>query len=225
MSAAPAKLAALRHLLAERFPAATRLPGRTLLTGIASLDETTGGLPLGAVTEIACIAPSCGSHLLLGELLSATRRTRTRVALVDASDSFDPGSFPPDLLAHLVWVRCPSVTDPSRKTTATTLALQVADLLARDANLGLVLLDLRRAPEADLRRITGPQWYRFQRAVEPADLAFVVLTPRPSVPSAQLRLTLELPHPVAALEAERPELSASLTPTLQRQRLATGLTG
>lgn len=224
MSAAPAKLAALRHLLAERFPAATRLPGRVLPSGLASLDESTGGLPLGAVTEIVCSAPSCGSQLFLGELLAATRRTRTRVALVDATDSFDPASYPPDVLAHLVWVRCPLTGDPARKATPTTLALQVADLLARDANLGLVVLDLRRAPAADLRRITGPQWYRFQRAVEPADLVFAVLTPRPSVPSAQLRLTLDAPHPVAALEVGRPLLSSSLAPALHRQRLPAVLT-
>src|SRR4030095_13582674 len=91
-----------------------------------------------------------------------------RVALIDSTDSFDPGSFPTDQSAHLLWVRCSS----------TTTALQAADLIARDANLGLVVLDLRRAPEADLRRIPGPQWYRLQRAVEPTDLALVIETPR-----------------------------------------------
>src|SRR6185436_18590070 len=96
-----------------------------------------------------------------------------------------------------------------------------ADLLARDANLGLVVLDLRRAPESDLRRIPGPQWYRLQRAVEPTDLALVVFTPRPSVPSAQLRLVLAQSHSAAALETEQPALISSLTPTLQRQRLKT----
>lgn len=221
MSAAPDKLAALRHLLAERFPAATRPPGRTLRTGLAAIDDAAGGLPLGAVTEIVCSAPSCGSQLLLGQLLAVTRATRTRVGLIDAGDAFDPDSFSADLLAHLVWVRCPATAS----TTTTSTALQAADLLARDANLGLVILDLRHAPEADLRRIPGPQWYRFQRAVEPADLAFLVITPRPSVPSAQLRLVLHTSHSVAALEVERPLLSAALDPTLNRQRLPTSLTG
>jgi len=110
---------------------------------------------------------------------------------------------------HLVWVRGTGDTDA---------ALQAADLLVRDANLGLVVLDLRRAPERDLRRIPGPQWYRFQRAVEPADLAFVVLTPRASVPSAQLRLVLAEAHALPALARERPGLAAQLAPVLQRQR-------
>ncbi len=209
MAAAPDKLAALRRELAERFPTVPRTIGRVLLTGIATLDEATGGLPLSAVTEIVCAAPSCGSQLLLGQLLAATRATRTRVALIDSTDSFDPSSFNEDLLAHLVWVRCAS----------TIAALSAADLLARDANLGLVFLDLRHAPAADLRRTPATQWYRLQRAVEPSDLALVVTTPRASVPSAQLRLQLTTSHEVSALDRERHLLTTELSPALQRQRV------
>jgi hypothetical protein len=209
MAAAPEILAKLRRQLAERFPSAARVTGRVLGTHIAALDESVGGLPLSAITEIVCAAPSCGGQLLLAQLLVVTRATRTRIALVDSTDTFDPASFPADQLAHLLWVRC----------QATAEALQAAYLLVRDANLGLVVLDLRRAPEADLRRIPGPQWYRLQRAVEPTDLALVVETPRPSVPSAQLRLAFETSHDFSALDHERFTLTAGLAPVLQRQRL------
>ena len=209
MPVARKSIAELRNDLAKRFPTAQRPPGRALRTGIPMLDQVTGGLPIAAVTEIVCAAPSCGGHLLLSQLLATTRATQTRVALIDSTDSFDPGSHPADLLAHLLWVRCAS----------TAMALQAADLLARDANLGLVVLDLRRAPEADLRRIPGPQWYRFQRAVEPTDLALVVETPRASVPSAQLRLALNTPHAFRALERERSALTTELMLALSRQRL------
>lgn len=218
--AAPEKLAALRRQLAERFPTALRAPGRLLATGAPALDRLTGGVPLAAVTELVCAAPSGGSHLLLGQLLATTRMLRARVALIDAADTFDPESFPADLFVHLVWVRCPPVTAPDAKTTSTTVALQAADLLARDANFGLVVLDLRYAPESALRRIPGPQWYRLQRAVEPTDLALLVLTPRPAVPSAQLRLVLSATPAAASFARERPDLVAQLAPTLQRQRLA-----
>lgn len=207
---APSQLAALRQLLAARFPAAPRPAGRVLATGLPAIDEATGGLPLGAITEIVCAAPSCGGHLLLGQFLAVTRATRTRVALIDGSDSFDPASFAEDQLAHLVWVRCP----------ATAAALHAADLLARDANLGLVVLDLRRASEAELRRLPFTHWYRLQRAVEPADLALVVETPRASVPSAQLRFALTTLHAATALDCARPSLTAALAPILQRQRLS-----
>jgi hypothetical protein len=218
MAATPEKLAALRRQLAERFPTARLKPGRVLRTGIPALDEITGGLPLAAITELVCTAPSAGSHLLLGQLLSLTRAGRTRVALIDTADCFDPGSLPVDLLAHLVWVRCLRPAQASSR--ATTLALHAADLVARDANFGLVVLDLRRAPESDLRRIPGPQWYRVQRAVEPTDLALIVITPRAAVPSAQLRLVLNAAHDASAFARDRPTLAAGLTPMLQRQRFS-----
>ena len=210
MKTAPEKLAQLRHQLAQRFPTVPRTVGRVLPTGIAAVDRATGGFPLGAVTEIVCAAPSCGGQLFLAQLLDVTRRASQRVALIDSTDSFDPGSFPADQFVHLLWVRCLN----------TTTALQAADLLARDANLGLVVLDLRRAPESDLRRIPGPQWYRLQRAVEPTDLALVVETPRASVPSAQVRFALQASHDFRTLECERPRLAAELTAALQRQRHA-----
>jgi hypothetical protein len=209
MAASPDKLAALRRQLAERFPTAPRTVGRVLPTGIAAIDKAAGGLPIAAITEIVCAAPSSGGLLFLGQLLALTRHAQQRATLIDSTDSFDPASFEPDLLAHLLWVRC----------TNTAQALAAADLLARDANLGLVFLDLRRAPEAELRRIPGPQWYRLQRAVEPTDLALVVETPRASVPSAQLRLALSASHPFSALERERSVLTTELAPTLNRQRL------
>jgi hypothetical protein len=209
MSAAPQTLTKLRELLAVRFPTAQRAPGRTLATGIPALDEASGGIPLSAITEMVCATPSCGGHLFFGQLLAITRATRTRVALVDGGDSFDPGSFDADLLAHVVWVRCSS----------TSQALAAADLLARDANLGLVLLDLRRAAAADLRRTPATQWYRLQRAVEPADLALVVATPRATVPSAQVRFELNAAHDLEQLSRERFVLTAALAPELNRQRM------
>lgn len=207
--------AQIRHELGDRLTSIHRTAVRTLRTGIPALDEASGGIPISAVTEIVCAAPSSGSHLLVGQLFAVTRLARQRVALVDSHDSFDPASFSTDALAHLIWVRCNN----------TSLAIQAADLLTRDANLSLVVLDLRRAPEADLRRISGPQWYRFQRTVESTDLALVVTTPRPSVPSAQVRFLLDTPPGFASLQQERPELLIALAPSLQRQRLPISATG
>lgn len=215
MAASPEQLAKLRRQLAERFPTAQRPPGRMLRTGIAAIDDATGGLPVAALTELVCAVPSSGGHLLLQQLLTITRRECQRVALIDSHDSFDPCSYPADELAHLLWIRCPG----------TAVALQAADLLARDANLALVVLDLRCASEAELRRIPGPQWYRLQRAVEATDLALVVETPRPSVPSAQVRFALGAAPTLAQLGHERPALIAKFTPTLQRQRLSVTAAG
>lgn len=201
--------AALRQLLAERFPSSRPHSARVLTTGLTALDEVTGGIPLGAITEVVCAAPSCGGHLLFARLLAVTRAARNRVALIDSSDSFDPTSYPEDALPHLLWVRAHHVEE----------ALQAADLLTRDANLGLVLLDLRSESETALRRIPAAQWYRLQRAVEPSGLALVVETPRPTVASALLRIELNRSHPLSALGVEQRVLSGLLSPAVQRQRI------
>jgi hypothetical protein len=209
MSAAIATLSSLRQLLAERFPEAKRTDGRVLATGLPAIDENGGGVPCGTLTEIVCGAPSCGSQLLLGELLRSTREACGRVALVDAQDSFDPQSWPEDWLKHLVWVRCQD----------TAMALQAADILARDANFQLLILDVRLASGIELRRTPASFWYRLQRAVEPADLAMVVLTSRATVASASLRLQLDRSCALSALDEPRSALALALTPVLQRQRL------
>lgn len=210
MASSPSSLSSLRQLLADRFPEAVRSEARVLATGVPAIDERVGGLPCGAPTEVVCGAASCGSQLLLGELLRAVRQASGRVALVDGHDAFDPASCEAECLQHLVWVRC--------RDTAT--ALQAADILARDANLQLVVLDLRRAAALELRRTPASFWYRLQRALEPADLALVVLTPLATVASARLRLRLEQAHEFAVLEQARPDVARRLAPSVQRQRVA-----
>lgn len=203
-------MSSLRQLLAERFPQTARGAGRGLATGVPAIDDVTGGVPCGVPTEIVCGAASCGGQLLLGELLRAVRREPGRAALVDGQDGFDPASWEPEWLEHLVWVRC-------RDTAA---ALKAADIVARDANFRLVAVDLRRATAAELRRTPATYWYRLQRAVEPTELALVVFTPVATVASAGLRLRLERGHGFETIEAARPELARALAPTVQRQRVA-----
>jgi hypothetical protein len=206
--APPRSLPALRQLLRERFPRATHSAADPLATGVPAIDEATGGLPRPALTEFTCEGPSCGSALLLGALLAATRAAALRLALVDADDAFDPDSWEPDLLEHLLWVRARGAAE----------ALAAADLLARDANLGVVVLDLLHTPLAALRRIPSTAWYRLQRAVEPTTLAVVVLTPVTLVPSARVRFELTASSPLPALSRERATLVAALAPALRRQR-------
>lgn len=210
MSAPVSNITALRQLLSERFPQATRSPTSVLPTGIPSLDDVTGGLPRHVLSELVCLAPSCGSQLVIGQLLHAIRTCNGRAALIESTDSFDPLSWPADDLRCLVWLRSRNVAD----------ALSVADLFARDANLDLVLLDLRRAALRELRRIPASTWYRLQRAVEQTNSSLLALTPTATVPSAQLRLTLAQSLRLTAQSASRPQLTSALDVSVQRQRLS-----
>jgi hypothetical protein len=167
MRGSPESLAALRLLLAERFPQAAPRPAATLPTGVAAIDEAgDGGLPLGGITEVVALAPSTGGQLLIARLLAATRERRMRVALVDALDAFDPQSHDPPLLQHLVWVRCRTLDE----------AMHATDILVRDANLALVMVDLRGVAGRALRGVPATTWYRLQRALERTDMAMVVFT-------------------------------------------------
>lgn len=214
MSTPASSLSALRQLLSERFPQAARAAISALPTGIPTVDDAaSGGLPRHALTELVCAAPSCGSQLFIGRLLQTLRHNSGRAALVDATDSFDPTSWPADDLCALVWLRCHTSAE----------AMAIADLLARDANLDLVLLDLRRIAPGELRRIPARTWYRLQRAMEQTDAAFLALTPTATVPSAQLRLTLDRAFDQSALSEQRPRLTATLAVTVQRQRLSSTL--
>lgn len=198
----------LRRLLRERFPFA--VPGRAapLATGLPSVDAPDGGLPRPALTELVCSAPSCGSQLFIGRMLEATRAAALRVALVDASDAFDPCSWPSASLEHLVWVRARDAAE----------AMSATDLLVRDANLGLVMLDLRQAPLRELRAIPTGNWHRLQRALEPTTLVALVLTPCALVPAAQLRLELARAHSLETQSVTRPDIHCALAPVILRRR-------
>ncbi|MGI8433007.1 MAG: hypothetical protein ACR2MW_12050 [Chthoniobacterales bacterium] len=204
---ATGKIIDLRRLLAERFPQESLPPGERLPTGLATFDDAMGGgLTKGAITELSSPAPQTGSATLLALLLRRAWRERYFIALIDGRDSFDPESVNPAALPHLLWIRCAKTSE----------ALQAADLLLRDGNFPLVVLDLVLNPAPELRKIPQSNWYRLQRLVEPAPTAFLVLTPQNMISSAQWKLALENQWTLSQLEAETAELSARLQ--FRRQR-------
>jgi hypothetical protein len=204
-----ASVVQLRELLQQRFPRAKAVTLEGLSTGIPGIDDPLGGgLPRGALCEVVETRAGSGGQLVLIALLEAVRRRHRFAALVDAMDSFDPQSAEASLLRHLLWVRCPGV--PS--------ALQAADLLARDNNMAALIFDLRDAPERELRRIPATVWFRLQRVAETTEMALVVITPHPQVASARVRLLLDTPLPLSALDEPRQDLLNNLNPELQRVR-------
>jgi hypothetical protein len=125
-----ASVAALRARLESSLPERLfstlllreRIAPLTVSTGVAALDELTGGLPRGALSEIAGPASSGRTGVMLAALAGATRRQEV-CALVDASDSFDPASAVAAGvdLERLLWVRCSD--RPRRKFGAAHTAL------------------------------------------------------------------------------------------------------
>lgn len=172
----------LRKLLAERFSAPALRTGGQLPSGLPALDQALGGvgLPKGGITEIASPRPSAGSASLLHAFLGQAVRDASFVALIDGADSFDPQPLGCRRLRHLLWVRCAHARE----------AIKAADLLVRDGNFPLVILDLVLNKPEELRKIPQSNWYRLQRLVEPSTTALLILTRRRMISSAQTRLVL-----------------------------------
>ena len=201
---APSKIIELRALLAEKHPAAALKGAGFLPTGLAQADETLhGGLPLGSLTEIVC---PCAGGLLLNALIHSNVRQRALMALIDGRDAFDCDSLPAAALRRLMWVR---VKTPPH-------AVQAADLLLRDGNLSLVVMDLRSHSARETGKIPASSWYRLQKVVEPNSTAFAVLTRQPLIGAARPRLTVHARFTLDAFELRQTDLLARLHVELAR---------
>jgi len=198
----------LRQLLREKFPGlATRadeLPAQRRdgwATGIAKLDERLGGgFPKSAISEVIAPRPGCGSALLLLQLLRRAASQNQFTALVDGRDSFDAAAVEQSSLSRLLWIRCHNADE----------AVKATDLVLRDGNLPVVLLDLVLNPAAELRKIPAPTWYRFQRIVEQSTATFIVFTPCAMVSPAEVRVTLRSRFGLQHVEADQVKLTLEM---------------
>lgn len=191
-------LAALREELAARFPAAASVPVRHWGTGWVAIDEVAGGLPYHAVTELCGEAVS--GALFLHHVLAAVQEKRTFAGLVDGGRTFDPGSYDTAALARLLVTFCETAEE----------GLKVTDLLLRDGNLPVVLLDLQALPLRSLGRIPVNTWHRFQRLVEKSGTVLVVMTPQPVVEAARMRIVLRSNWALADLRRPRHKLMSRI---------------
>jgi hypothetical protein len=172
----------LQRLLAERFPTSPPSHRTIFHTGCDSLDQITGGgMPKGAITEVTSPKVSAGSATLIHRLIRAAQAENHFVALIDGCDSFDPQAIGNECLRYLLWIRCTKAFE----------AIKAADLLLRDGNFPLVILDLMLNPAVELRKIPQTSWYRLQRLVEATSSVCLVLNRHSIVSSAQLKLMLE----------------------------------
>jgi hypothetical protein len=202
-----ANIIELRQLLAERFPGLRQRADELSAakhafwpTNLPPLDAPLrGGFPQGALAEVTAAQHGSGSALLMTALIHQALGENKFVGVIDGQDCLDVTQLGENL-SRLLWVRCRSTEE----------ALKAADLLLRDGNLPLVLVDLVANPAAQLRKIPATTWYRFQRLIEQTSAVCVVLTPRAMIASAQVRVTLRSRFSLSALEREPRELLREL---------------
>ena len=167
-------------------------------------------MPRGAITELISPQISAGSASFIQALLQAAHRDRYFLALIDGRDSFDPSALA-ELgkvrLRNLLWVRCSKALK----------ALKAADLLLRDGNFPLVIIDLVLNPPEELRKIPQTTWYRLQRLVKSSPTACLVLSRHGMVSSAQLKIVLENSWSLETFQED--EATSQLRIRVQRSHL------
>jgi recA bacterial DNA recombination protein len=173
--------------LASRFGDAFKIHEKTVVetlsTGIDEIDELTGGLPRGGITEIFGPASSGRTSLMSSLLAYATTHEET-CALVDTNDVFAPAAAVAAGIDfdRLLWIRCAGNLEHAFKAT---------DLLLHAGGFGLVILDLGDVAGKEARRIITSWWYRFRRTVEDRPTAITVISEEACTRSCAA-LTLEL---------------------------------
>jgi hypothetical protein len=171
----------LRAQIEARIPSAfathKRLESRTILTGIPEVDSLTGGIPIGAMTEISGV----GKTSVLVSLLAHASR-EYYCALVDAKDAFDPvaAEAAGTDLSRLLWVRCGKTKQTLRPLEQ---AFKVTDMLLQSSGFGLIVVDLSDIAEKIVHNVPTSTWFRFSRVVENQHTALVFIEQQPHATS------------------------------------------
>lgn len=152
--------------------------------------------------------PGGGGGLMVGALLASTRAAGKRIALIDATDGFDPCSYRPDHLRHLVWVRARSLSE----------AMACTDVLVRDGNYAVTVLDLRGVPVRTMRQQPSSAWHRIRLAGEQNPGAILVLSATGCIPAVPWRFILHEGTPLNNLGRTHAERMARLTLESVRSR-------
>jgi hypothetical protein len=200
------KIIELRQILAERYPGNRPTRSLSLPTGWSPLDSLLGGgLPKGAITQLLIPNISSGGAIVLHEIIARMHDASQYVALIDSKDCFEPAAEDHPLL---LWIRCHNVFQ----------ALKATDLILRDGNLSLVILDFKENLDKELRKIPESAWYRFQRIIEENRNALLTITRHPIVASAQVTVATTHQLCLDDLSTQRTDLLPFISLEIIRSR-------
>lgn len=165
-------------------------------SGSQAVDQKlAGGYAPGRITEIVEPLPSRGAQSMVHYALAQARRQLRYVALIDANNQFDPQSECTHNLECLLWVRISKMSE----------VIKACDILIRDGNFSLLMLDLRNTTTSRKHYIRANEWYRIQRVCEKSRIAFVAFTDKSTIPCAHSRLQLTSVLPSTILDQPQAE--------------------
>lgn len=164
-----------------------------LSIGIQQVDELTGGIPLGALSEICGNSPSSGKTSVLMSLIAQTSQKHL-CALVDATDSFDPESAAAAGVDfyRLLWVRCGK---NKSKLAPLQQAFKVIDILLENGMFSLIAVDISDIPERLVAEVLVSRWFCFSQMIKHQSSALVFLERNPhAISYASLVLRMKMDH-------------------------------
>lgn len=188
----------------EKFPQA-----HSLERGLESAAPEGGTLfdakmfPPGAVSEVVPAGKFSGISLLVAGLLeneSLEEAGGFKMVLVDGADGFDPASFSSQACKKILWVRCRCAME----------MVKAADLLLHDGNMPFVLLDAMGLDRRDLGKVPASSWWRLRQVAERTGCRLVVMSAKPIVPCATVKLVLGAGLRLEDFDEERGELVGRL---------------
>lgn len=197
----------LRKSLRARFPQAHQ--GRGVEREDSMGDGEVLGLGLvrtGELCEVVAGAGVSGISLVVECLMSGS--DGVELVLVDGADGFDPGSAGGRVCKGLLWVRCRSAME----------MMKAGDLLVRDGNVGLVVLDATGFGSGDLRGIGASVWWRLSLEAERSGVRVVVVSGFPLVPCAGSRFLLGSGFSLDDFDLPRGELLGRLRVVAERRK-------
>jgi len=206
----PTNIVEFREFLRARFPEAhaqTMPEAKTADVATASWLESLH-LGKGTITEVVASAASNGAGLLISGLLQRESACRELTALVDGGDAFDPWSIEAAALERVLWVRC-------REPNA---AIRASDLLLRDGNIPLVILDLQMHAPRAVQSLPSSVWHRLRMLAERSGTALCAFTPARSVVCARTRVRLDHRFDLMDQYQERNTLLDALSVQVERQQ-------
>jgi hypothetical protein len=99
-------------------------------------------------------------------------------------------------MRRILWLRCRAIQE----------AIRATDLLLRDGNCPLLVLNLQNVPPQKLKPISNSVWHRFHRLVENRPLALLVLSTQPLVQGVRTRIASTTGWNISALNTPRSAL-------------------
>jgi hypothetical protein len=184
----------IERSLEHRYPAALTPGARTIRdvanTGVLEVDALlSGGLPVGAISELTGAASSGRTSLALSFFAHRTADGGV-CAWIDTHDAFDPESAAASgvCLKQLLWVRCQNSPvgtlsrnyrkhsdEKSTPWSRLDQALRATDLLLQSGGFAAIVLDLADTAIEHARRIPLATWFRFRQAADRTRCILLVL--------------------------------------------------